>query len=309
VGELRDDSEHCHLVAELVKSSPSKTEAETRQVELAPGRRFRSTSPMPVLAHRDLGGEGRAPLIILHGMLGSSRNWQSAGAGLAADFHVHALDLRDHGDSFHAPATDYAQMMDDVIAWLDHQGIEKAHLLGHSMGGKIGMLLACRHADRLDRIVVVDIAPRAYKGTHEKLFHALNGVDLKALKSRGEAEALLADEIPDLAMRRFLLTNLRRNESTDFWEWAVNLAGLTASMPALEAEFLAADDRYDDEMLFVLGGKSHYFEPGDEKLVKRHFPAARFETIAESGHNPHFEAREHFVEIVKQFFDRQHVGS
>lgn len=264
---------------------------------------------MPILAHRDLGGEGRPPLIILHGMLGSSRNWLSVGADLAANFHVYALDLRDHGDSFHAPSSDYGLMMDDVVAWMDDREIEKTHLLGHSMGGKIGMLFACRHADRLDRLIVVDIAPKAYKGTHENTFHALNGLKLGSLKSRGEAEQLLASEIPDLGMRRFLLTNLRRNDSGDQWEWSVNLAGLTASMPALEAGFLAGDDRYDDEVLFVVGGTSRYFVQGDEKLVEPHFPKARFETIAESGHNPHFEAREYFVKIVKQFLDRQQEGA
>jgi pimeloyl-ACP methyl ester carboxylesterase len=264
---------------------------------------------MPILAHRDLGGEGRPPLIILHGMLGSSRNWLSVGADLTADFHVCALDLRDHGESFHAPSTDYGRMMHDVIAWMDDREIEKSHVLGHSMGGKIGMLFACRHAERLDRLVVVDIAPKAYKGTHEKTFHALNGLNLGTLKSRGEPERLLADEIPDLGMRRFLLTNLRRNDSANQWEWSVNLAGLTASMPALEAGFLAGDDRHEDEVLFVLGGKSRYFVPRDKMLVEPHFPKARFETIAESGHNPHFEAREYFVKNVKQFLDRQQDGS
>lgn len=263
---------------------------------------------MPILAHRDLGGTGRPPLVILHGMLGSSRNWLTVGSELAADFHVFALDLRDHGDSFHAPSTNYEKMVDDVIAWMDAREMEKTHVLGHSMGGKVGMLLACRYAERLDRMVVVDIAPRAYKGTHEATFHALNGLNLQTLKSRAEAENVLAGEIPDLGMRRFLLTNLKRNESGEGWEWSVNLAGLTASMPALEAEFLNKEDRYECPVVFVIGGKSRYFVPGDEVLVESHFPGARFETIPESGHNPHFEAREYFVKIVRQFLKRRKDG-
>ena len=106
---------------------------------------------MPLLAHRDFGGAGRPPLIVLHGLLGAARNWQSAGRDLAADFHVCALDLRNHGESFHARESGYGDMAADVLAWLDAHGRERVHLLGHSMGGKIAMRLACRHPKRVQR--------------------------------------------------------------------------------------------------------------------------------------------------------------
>lgn len=264
------------------------------------------TKTMPVLAHRDFGGEGRPPLIILHGLLGSSRNWQTAGRDLAAHFHVCALDLRNHGESFHAREMSYAIMAADVIAWMDTQGIARAHLLGHSMGGKIAMRLACEHPGRVEKLVVVDIAPKAYPRSHMRDFEAMNGLDLATLTSREEAERRIEPLVADWAMRKFLLTNLERRSGPSgggaLFRWSINLAGLTEALPVLEAEFLASDARFDGDVLFVLGAKSRYFLRGDEVLVAPHFPRARFETIVESGHNPHFDAREKFVGIVGAFF-------
>src|SRR3982751_66174 len=114
------------------------------------------------LFHRDLDGAGQPPLVLLHGMLGSSRNWQSAGTDLAQHFHVLAPDLRNHGRSPHAPEMTYEAMMDDVLAWLDANSLPRATLVGHSMGGKVAMLLACRHPERVQRLIIVDIAPRDY---------------------------------------------------------------------------------------------------------------------------------------------------
>src|SRR5690606_9374454 len=103
------------------------------------------------------------PLVILHGLLGSSRNWQTAGKDLAERFHVAALDLRNHGSSPHADEMSYAAMMADVLAWMDARGLGRVTLLGHSMGRILAMLLACRHPERIERLIVVDIAPKDYR--------------------------------------------------------------------------------------------------------------------------------------------------
>jgi len=258
------------------------------------------TNPMPILAHRDFGGEGRPALVILHGLLGSSRNWQSAGRDLATSFHVCALDLRNHGGSFHAREMDYGTLAGDVIAWMNAHTIERAHLLGHSMGGKVAMRLACEQPERVNRMVVVDIAPRSYRGTHNPEFSAMRGLDLDAIKTRQDAEQAMEAEVPDWAFRKFLLTNLERTEEGRF-RWTINLSDLAAGIPALEDEPLSPKHHCAAEVLFVLGGKSRYFKPGDEQHVCAHFPAARIETIAESGHNPHFDTRERFVEVVAGF--------
>ncbi|HEX2855428.1 MAG TPA: alpha/beta fold hydrolase [Opitutaceae bacterium] len=257
---------------------------------------------MVKLFHRDLGGAGHPPLVILHGMLGSSRNWQTAGRDLSTRFHVFAVDLRNHGGSPHAEDMGYPAMVEDVLAWLDAQGLPRVTLMGHSMGGKIAMLLACRHAERVARLMVVDIAPKDYFWVaHRAEFAAMNELDLTHLKSRGEAELRFEARVGDWAMRKFLTTNLERApEPETGWRWTVNLPALTAALSALEKNPLSTGDRFAGPSLFIAGGKSRYVEPGDWARVLRHFPAARLETIADAGHNPHMEMREAFVNLVAQ---------
>lgn len=251
-----------------------------------------------LLFHRDLGGAGKPPLVILHGFLGSSRNWQTAGRDLAERFHVLALDLRNHGSSPHADEMSYLALVEDVLAWLGKNGLERPVLLGHSMGGKVAMLLACRHPDRLRHLVVVDIAPKDYHWKERPVeLGALNALDLTQLASRAEAERRLEPAIADWAARKFYLTNLERTDD-ERWRWQVNLPVLTANVSALERNPLAADDRYAGPALFVLGGKSRYVQATDAGLIRRHFPAARIATLPESGHNPHMETRAEFVRTV-----------
>ncbi len=251
-----------------------------------------------ILFHRDLGGAGKPPLVILHGFLGSSRNWQTAGRDLAEKFQVFALDLRNHGSSPHADEMTYAAMMSDVLAWLDGQGLARVVLMGHSMGGKVAMLLACRHPERVERLIVVDIAPKDYHWPERRTeFDALNGLDLTHLASRAEAERLLEPSVTDWAMRKFHLTNLERTEEGG-WRWQINLPVLTANLGALENDSLAPADRFAGPTQFIIGGKSRYVKAEDAGSILRHFPAAKIETIADSGHNPHMETREQFVRAV-----------
>jgi esterase len=251
------------------------------------------------LFHRDLGGEGKPPLVILHGLLGSSRNWQTAGKELTADYHVCALDLRNHGSSSHADEMTYAAMAGDVVAWMDARGIAQATLMGHSMGGKAAMLLACRHPERVTRLVIVDIAPKDYFwAAHRAEFAAMNELDLGSLQSRAEAELRFEARVDDWAMRKFIVTNLERVTDGTGWRWLINLPVLTVALPTLEKNSLTDTDRFDGETLFVVGGKSRYVQSEDHAGIMRHFPQARIEVIAESGHNPHMETREAFVRVV-----------
>ena len=251
-----------------------------------------------MLFHRDLGGAGRPPLVIVHGFLGSSRNWQTAGAGLAAGFQVFALDLRNHGRSPHAPEMTYAAMLDDVLAWMDAQGLARTALLGHSMGGKLAMRLACRHPERVDRLFIVDIAPKEYPGRAQRAeLAAMNELRLDGLHSRAEAELRLEARVDDWAMRKFLVTNLER-DADNRWRWTVNLPVLTAALPDLVKSPLEPDDRYDGPAHFILGGKSGFVQAGDHAVIRQHFPAVRITVMPDSGHNPHMEAREEFVRLV-----------
>lgn len=253
---------------------------------------------MVTLFHRDLGGAGKPPLVVLHGLLGSSRNWLTTGRDLAAHHHVLALDLRNHGKSPHAAPMDYATLVADVLAWLDAQGFPRVALMGHSMGGKVAMLLACRHPERVARLVVVDIAPRDYLSlAHRAEFAAMNELRLDTLQSRSEAELRFEARVGDWAMRKFLTTNLEPT-AEGRWQWLINLPVITAALPALEASPLLAGDRFDAPVLFITGGKSNYVGAADLNLISGHFPRARVQVIPGSGHNPHMETRGEFVAAV-----------
>lgn len=249
------------------------------------------------LEHRDLGGDG-PPLVLLHGMLGSSRNWQTAGRELAARYRVYALDLRNHGGSPHASEMTYPAMAADVLAWLDANGLSRTALLGHSMGGKVAMLLACRHPGRIGRLVVVDIVPKDYRWVgHRAEFTAMNQLALDDLRSRAEAEMRMEGLVPDYAMRKFLTTNLERSRAGR-WTWTINLPVLTAALGILEKNPLSSEDRYDGPTRFILGGRSNYVQRADWPAAQAHFPRAEFVVLAESGHNPHMDARAAFAGAV-----------
>lgn len=253
---------------------------------------------MRSLFHRDLGGAGRPPLVLLHGLLGSSRNWQTVGADLAAQYHVSALDLPNHGRSPQGETMTYAAMMADVIAWLDKQGLVRVTLVGHSMGGKVAMLLACRHPERVERLVVVDIAPRDYCWPgHRASFAAMNELNPGDLKSRAEAELRFEARVPSWPMRKFLATNLER-AADGTWCWQINLPVLTRALPEMERNPLGPHDRFAGPARFIAGGKSSYIEARDHGVIRTHFPAAAILTLADSGHNPHLEARAAFGAAV-----------
>lgn len=237
-------------------------------------------------------------MVMLHGLLGSSRNWQTVGRELAEDWHVYALDIRNHGDSPWRDEQTYDLMVTDVLDWMDHHGVERPVLIGHSMGGKVAMRLACVHPDRLSCLVAVDIAPRSYPATHLLEFEAMNSLRLDEVQSRTDAEKQMETLVDDWALRKFLLTNLERGKDGKF-SWKVNVFALEDAMAGLEEEPLTEQDRYLGRTLFILGGRSKYFRPEDELIARRHFPEAKLVIIAEAGHNPHFDTRERFVAEVR----------
>lgn len=236
--------------------------------------------------------------MILHGLLGSSRNWQTAGRDLAARYHVWALDLRNHGGSPHTDDMTYEAMVEDVLGWMDAHGLVRVTLLGHSMGGKVAMLLACRHPERVERLVVVDIAPKHYHWVgHRTEFAAMTELKLEHLRSRAEAELRFEARVDDWAMRKFLTTNLERTDD-GHWRWVINLPVLTAALSVLERCPLREGEQFVGPVLFVAGGRSTYISPDDQALIRRFFPGVRIVTIPAAGHNPHMQTRADFVQAI-----------
>lgn len=193
---------------------------------------------------------------------------------------------------------DFELMMADVLTWMDEHELAAANLLGHSMGGKLAMLLACRQPARVSRLFVVDIAPKDYTWMgHRASFAAMNELSLADLHSRADAELRFEARVSSWATRKFLTTNLERSPD-GHWRWQINLPAITAALPALEANPMTETDRYEGPVRLIAGGRSDYVQASDHALVKAHFPAADVITIPNCGHNPHMEAREAFVRAV-----------
>jgi pimeloyl-ACP methyl ester carboxylesterase len=239
------------------------------------------------------------PLVLLHGLFGSGDNWFGVAPKLAEKFQVFAPDLRNHGHSPHHAEMDYPLMAADVEKFFEAQKIENACVIGHSMGGKVAMQLALDFPTRVKKIVVVDMAPRAYARTHDQIFAALLALELANFQTRQQIEDALAPEIPSLNLRRFLLKNLGRDEHGGF-VWKMNLRGVAKNYSRL-GEVLGRTTQFEKPVLFIRGGKSDYINAADEVEIRRQFPAAEIQTIAAANHWVHADAPEEFVRLVLDF--------
>jgi esterase len=243
-------------------------------------------------------GQGR-PLILLHGLLGSLDNWHSIAQRLAEQFHVFALDQRNHGQSPHSADMSYQLLAEDVNEFLLARGLARAWLIGHSMGGKTAMQFALQFPGKVEKLLVEDITPRAYPPELKYIFAALLALDLPKFKTRQEIEGALAPEIPELILRRFLLKNLERDADGTFF-WKSNLRGLSENYPRL-LEPVASPVPFEKPVLFIGGGKSNYINPESEPVIRQFFPRAQIKMIAEAEHWVHGETPEEFLALALDF--------
>lgn len=249
------------------------------------------------LHSRHFEGPGGPPLVILHGMLGSSRNWVTVGKKLAEFSTPHVLDLPNHGQSPRMDAATVQVMADEVLGWMDANGVTRTALMGHSLGGKVAMRMACDAPDRVDRLFVLDIAPRAYPRDTTTL-DALIALDVAALETRSQADERLAATGMGASHRGFLLTNLVRTDDGGFG-WQVPLQTIRDLVPAWTEAPLHDDDHFAGPTLFVAGGRGTYLTEPDFEAARRAFPNATLTVFPESGHNVHIEGGDTFVDAVR----------
>ena len=260
-----------------------------------------------LLYSEDFGKDENPTFICLHGLLGSSRNWRSVAKAMGERFHVFALDLRNHGQSFHSDNSSITSISEDILQWMKEKEIENSIFCGHSLGGKVAMKIACDHPNQVNSLIVVDIAPRNYpKDHHIPTFDALLGLDLPSIRTRKDADQGLEVLVPNWAFRQFLLTNLGFNEDGAFW--IPNLLALRSSIEDLSSNPLKEFDRFVNPSLFVRGGRSGYVRGEHFEEILHHFPAASIETIEEVGHDVHVENRPQFVQLVNSFLEKNFEG-
>jgi esterase len=242
-------------------------------------------------------GDG-PPVVILHGVFGSARNWASIAGRLAERYRVIAVDLRNHGASPHAASMTYDEMAEDVLALIRERGLGGAALVGHSMGGKVAMVAALKEPEAVGRLAVVDVAPVGYRSTLRAYADALLGLDIAGPKRRAELDRALAATIPEPPIRAFLLHNLA--PEGEGFRWQPNLPAIAESMPAI-SDFPTIETTYDRPTLFIGGERSSYIVRGHEHRIKRLFPKARIVTIADAGHWIHAEQPAAFLAVLEPF--------
>lgn len=251
------------------------------------------------------------PLVILHGLYGSSDNWMSIVKLLEKHFEVFIPDQRNHGRSPHSDDFSHSLLTQDLHEFFMQNNIKKAALLGHSMGGKVAMHFARQFPELLSSLVVVDIAPKNYSLSenpeyiaHIVVLEALQKLDLSAIQSREETDKLLSEEIPKDKLRSFLLKNLKRNNEGKF-EWALNLDSIQKNFYEIATGF--DPDIWDNTeisgfpVLFIKGGLSNYISTSGIPAIHRIFPGAEIVEIKETGHWLHAEKPEEFAKIIISF--------
>jgi esterase len=252
------------------------------------------------LHYRILGEKGQ-PIIILHGLFGTSDNWQTLGKAFAHHNKVFLVDARNHGHSPHTDEMDYFCMAEDVKELIADEKIDKPIIIGHSMGGKTAMYFAQQYPELLDKLVVVDMGAKKYPPHHQQIFDALLAVDLNVVKMRKEAEAIISSHFNDAAVVQFLLKNLYWDENQNL-AWRMNLPLLIRDIDNILQAVL--QKKCFTPALFIRGGKSNYIMNQDWQEILELFPNATLETLENAGHWVHAEAPKEFHNLVNEFIKK-----
>lgn len=233
-------------------------------------------------------GQGQ-PLLILHGLFGSSDNWLTIAKQLAEDYHVFLIDQRNHGQSPHSEEWNYTVMANDIADFCMQHQLENIYIVGHSMGGKTVMKMAELFPQTIQKMIVIDIAPRYYPVHHHQILSALKSINFEEVISRKQAEDILQKSIEDIGTRQFLLKNI-------YWisdgklAWRFNL-DVISNLIEIVGEATPSDVHKlcNIETLFIKGEKSAYIKLDDELSIQQQYPNSKVITILNAGHWVHAE--------------------
>jgi len=258
-----------------------------------------SDNSIPLLNYQQL-GQGEH-IILIHGLFGSLENLNMVAKTLSKKYCVTSIDVRNHGNSFHQQGCSYHELAQDVINLLDHLTIQKCHLLGHSMGGKIAMQIALNNPQRLDKLVIADIAPVAYPAHHLRIIEGLMSIDLKRVQKRKDADVQLAKYVDNMGVRQFLLRNITSNQQGEFY-FKCNLDNIEQGYPqVMQSVQTQGEQSFNGETLFIKGGMSDYILPEHKTSINMLFPYAKAKIIQGAGHWLHAEKTVAFNKIVMDF--------
>lgn len=252
-----------------------------------------------------------SPLVVVHGLYGSSDNWMNIGKRLAEKHTVYMIDQRNHGRSPFAGSHTFDDMRDDLLEFFEQHKIEKATLLGHSMGGKAAMWFAADFPEKIEKLVIADIAPKDYLQLkensqyylHQNILLAMQEIDFSLVKSRNDVDDFMAEKIDDERIRQFLLKNVEKNKKTKQYQWRVNAEVLYDHLDEIVGGVNKnwLDDRIPITaypVIFIRGLRSKYIQDEDKELIKEIYPDATVVDIPEAGHWLHAEKPKEFMKAV-----------
>jgi pimeloyl-ACP methyl ester carboxylesterase len=252
------------------------------------------------------------PIIILHGLYGSSDNWLTIGKELSSDWEVYLVDLRNHGNSPHSDRHTYSLMKLDLLEFIDRHDIEKAVFIGHSMGGKVAMAFSAEFPDRIKSMIVIDIGPKSYHSLtgyspqaieHMNILNAMQSIDFSVVKKREDIDAQLEVYIKSSRIRNFLMKSIKRERDNSF-SWKINIPVLIKELPSmLEGVGYTAQGISGFPVLFIKGENSDYISDEDIPAIKNLFPGAEFITIPDAGHWLHAERPELVIKTLREFLN------
>ncbi|KAI8076503.1 Alpha/Beta hydrolase protein [Gilbertella persicaria] len=272
-------------------------------------KRFYSTVPLSFTKYNAPKDMGKHPLVICHGLFGSKQNWRSLAKHLCQSCQrdVYTLDARNHGQSPHVHEHNYHAMSQDVIQFVKQQGIHHPILMGHSMGGKVMMHVALDQPELPSKIVIVDIAPVHLPLTREYHDHIriMRDIQSRRLTKQKEADKILQTVEPDLVVRQFLLTNLKKNKEDGVYQFRNPLSILENALSRL-GEFRQTGT-YEGPTLFITGDKSPFRKPfiRQPELAKRYFPNAEIVNVKGAGHWVQAEKPQEFLSIATEFINKE----
>lgn len=241
------------------------------------------------------------PLIILHGLMGSSDNWATHAKVFAEHYHVFIPDQRNHGQSFHSHEFNYDLLASDLAEFVERQATGPVSLIGHSMGGKVVMQYTLQNPQNVKKLIVVDMAPKNYRVDYELIFTALNAVDLKTVTSRSEAERIVSGYIDDFGLRQFLLKNLTRSDNG--YRWKANLKSIQENIQQMGL-WTSISNQYNGPALFISGDKSGYVKEADHATICNLFTQAMFKSL-NAGHWLHAEKPNEFMASTISFLNKE----
>lgn len=255
---------------------------------------------------KEVNGENQSPIIILHGLFGSSRNWHFIAAKLSKTHLVYSLDLRNHGQSPHSDIMDYPHMARDVLDFIEQKisqnNFTSINMIAHSMGGKTALWLALNNPQLIEKLVIVDIAPLSYPHDFDNVLNGLQSIPLQTIKSRQDADQYLAKSIKEKSLRQFLLQNLQWKEEK--YQWRLNLHAIGQSIPQITGFPDTSDVKpFPKRVLFIGGGQSDYLNKTNQQLTRKLFPYASFSIIKSAGHWLHAEQPKLFQHLIEVYIN------